>query len=678
MLAVFVSWAAGCGPSNSGGGGENENQNENQNTQGCVGDADEDSICDEYEGREEELDTDGDGTPDFEDLDSDDDGISDKVEWGGEEPGDFPVDSDSDGTPDFQDTDSDGNGIPDAEEGTRDTDGNGILDYADTDDDGDGLLDVVEIGPDPDFPVDSDDDGDPDYQDIDSDGDTIGDAYESSGDTDEDGIPDYLDLDSDNDGLWDDVEAGDDDLDTPPVDTDDDGYADFRDADSDNDGLADGEEDLNGDGVVDPGETDPTNSDTDGDGVSDLVEVGAGTDPQDGGDNPQANGDFVFVMPYEEQPEPTEDTLDFATDLVKADIYFLVDISGSMSSITAEIKTNMEDTIVTAMTQIPDLQVGIGSFLYAECQNYKTYHHRLDVQPDANVAQTEFPEYSSSYESGCCCDEAPRSAIYCASTGHGTAEAAAAGVTVPNGIANEENCQGQPGPCPAGYLGYPCFRPGALPILIVVTDEGLDQYTATTQQDAITAMDAIGAKIIGVYGVGSWGYDGRDGLEAFATAQGSVDATGDPLVYNGSDGNASQSVVDAITALSQVPMDISSIAQDNDDGTDAHGQTDDIDAVAEFVDHLEATDQGVNCTSGWTMVDGSDSDNFPDTFLQVEPGNRVCWDIYVKENTTVEPTEHPQLFTATIYVYGDEVTEVDFRTVYFLVPPVIEGPGIPR
>ena len=38
---------------------------------------------------------------------------------------------------------------------------------------------------------------------------------------------------------------------------------------------------------------------------------------------------------------------------------------------------------------------------------------------------------------------------------------------------------------------------------------------------------------------------------------------------------------DAITALSQVPMDISSIAEDNDDGTDTFGQTDTIDAIAE-------------------------------------------------------------------------------------------------
>jgi len=46
------------------------------------------------------------------------------------------------------------------------------------------------------------------------------------------------------------------------------------DADSDEDGLLDGQEDLNGNGTVDPGETDPTRSDTDQDGLLDGLELG--------------------------------------------------------------------------------------------------------------------------------------------------------------------------------------------------------------------------------------------------------------------------------------------------------------------------------------------------------------------------------------------------------------------
>ena len=51
------------------------------------------------------------------------------------------------------------------------------------------------------------------------------------------------------------------------------------------------------------------------------------------------------------------------------------------------------------------------------------------------------------------------------------------------------------------------------------------------------------------------------------------------------------------------------------------------------------------------------------------PGNRVCFDVVVKTNVTVEPTEAPQLFRATVEVLGDGFTSLDERDVFFLVPP---------
>lgn len=62
-------------------------------------------------------------------------------------------------------------------------------------------------------------------------------------------------------------------------DNDGDTICDDIDPDDDNDGLLDSEEDVNSNGVVDQGETDPLNSDTDGDGIDDGTEVGIGTNP---------------------------------------------------------------------------------------------------------------------------------------------------------------------------------------------------------------------------------------------------------------------------------------------------------------------------------------------------------------------------------------------------------------
>jgi len=85
-----------------------------------------------------------------------------------------------------------------------------------------------------------------------------------SNDTDRDGLPDDVELDGDTDP------------DNP--DSDWDGLCDGPEAVDD---LCDPGEDLNGNGVVDPGESSPTNGDTDGDGLDDWMETHSqnATDP---------------------------------------------------------------------------------------------------------------------------------------------------------------------------------------------------------------------------------------------------------------------------------------------------------------------------------------------------------------------------------------------------------------
>jgi outer membrane protein OmpA-like peptidoglycan-associated protein len=92
--------------------------------------------------------------------------------------------------------DADGDGILDQTEGSGDTDGDGTPDFQDTDSDDDGIPDSTEAGPIPDDPVDTDGDGMPDYIDSDSDNDGIDDVLEGINDFDNDGIPDYIDVDT--------------------------------------------------------------------------------------------------------------------------------------------------------------------------------------------------------------------------------------------------------------------------------------------------------------------------------------------------------------------------------------------------------------------------------------------------------------------------------------------------
>jgi hypothetical protein len=134
--------------------------------------------------------------------------------------------------------------------------------------------------------------------DTDLDDDGVPNALEAPADTDGDGLPDQLDPDSDNDGLLDGTEMGlrlqdlspDTDLtarvfvaDIHPA-----SQTNPRSADTDADGVRDGAEDLNHNGAVDAGESDPATAasfvqplDSDGDGLPDAEELLLGALPLD-------------------------------------------------------------------------------------------------------------------------------------------------------------------------------------------------------------------------------------------------------------------------------------------------------------------------------------------------------------------------------------------------------------
>ncbi len=628
-------------------------------------DTDGDRISNLDEGLVENADTDGDGTPDFLDEDSDADGIPDYREAGDLDVATPPPDSDGDGAPNFRDLDSDANGRADGVDGLADDDADGWPDFADLDDDGDAIHDPAELGPDPARPVDRDGDGTPDFRDPDSDGDTVGDLYETSTDYDGDGDGNFLDLDSDGDCVGDGAEA----RGVPPADTDRDGRPDFVDRDSDNDGVPDVVEDANCNGATDPTETDPRLPDSDGDGVSDLVETAAGTDPLDPADNPQANGDFVFIAPYLESPEPAEQQMDFSTQLQAVDIYVLLDRSGSMATEIQAVKANLASVVSSLKCPpgattgcIPDLWAGAATVGYSQ-SGVQAFQSWVDIQPNPSFAGVP-----TSPPAGCC-TEASTYAAYAAITGLGGASFGLPGVPT------RTSCTGSPA-ATAGYatFGYPCFRQGALPVVLLATDEapltGFDTYhTPDWGLVGAPAFTTRRAKLVGILG------DAPEAtilanLQTMATSTGAVDAANGnaPLVFDGAGANAAMAIRDGILTLANgLPLDISALAADL--GGDP------VDAVDAFVSHIETLQLGTPaCADGLTEVD-TNADSYADKFLQVRTGTPVCWKVVAKPNTTVPATDAPQLFRSTITVHGDGITQLDRRDVYFLVPPrPFDGP----
>ena len=682
IASLFLAFA--CSPGGGTNNGNNTNNVNNLDRCNCK-DSDGDTICDFDEGKADGADYDVDGTPDYLDEDSDNDGIPDRTEAGDLDKCTAPFDTDLDGNGDFIDMDSDANGIMDIIEGTGDVDGDGVPNFQDIDNDGDYIPDTIEIGDPSQGIPDTDNDGIPDYNDVDSDADGIGDLFETYRDTDGDGIMNFRDQDSDNDGIPDSWEGGTNgNVSQSPVDSDGDGHYDFLDVDSDNDGLPDGQEDTNQNGLLDPGESDPRKGDTDEDGVNDLVEMAAGTDPQNPADNPRANGDFVFVEPFEEDPDPWNDVLAFSTAFQKLDLMFLMDVSGSMSAEINAVRNNLgtmlNDVICAAGEDpsvdhcIPDVETGItlfgeGSPSYTLTKALDNNNLPGDPGADAQCTYNRLPTDAPGY------NEHPVSAMRGVVTGTCASDAT--------------------------RTGRGCFRPGSLHLLLLVTDEDLDEDPLYPSfQTAYNDIYNAGARIIVDYGAGTTTdisnlQTGLAGAAVSGTylvpAIDAAAAAGIPacaglganVFYNsramvrGDDANAGTALSCAVQAVgAYVPQDVDAWIINDPSNADPMGNP--VDAPTAFIDYIEVfmVDADTTCPAGYNVAD-SDGNGYNDKFVSILPGNPVCWKIFVKSNVTVQPATTPQMFMATVEVHGIGGALLDSRDVYFLVPPVIEGPGGP-
>jgi hypothetical protein len=108
------------------------------------------------------------------------------------------------------------------------------------------------------------------------------------------------------------------------------------------------------------GGTDPTNPDTDSDGFTDLVERTAGTSPTDPTSSVPPT-DYFVVLPY--NGDRAMRPLRFGTNISKADVFFLVDMTGSMGGERTNLIRGLVDTIIPGIAgAIPNVQFGAGGF----------------------------------------------------------------------------------------------------------------------------------------------------------------------------------------------------------------------------------------------------------------------------------------------------------------------------
>lgn len=536
-----------------------------------------------------------------------------------------------------------------------------------------------------------------DSTDVDMDG--IADQREGEGDTDGDGIPNVGDTDSDGDGLSDFEESGGGDP-CAPRDSDGDGIPDAFDTDSDNDGIPDSEEVAGG--------TNPYTEDSDGDGFSDLVERAAGTDPSDAGSRiPET--DFAVVLPYNGEHVPR--MLRFGTNINQADVYFLVDMTGSMGGERSNLITGLVDVIIPGIqAEISNVQFGAAGFDDYPYSGYgsstpgtvgpgadRPFYLLREIAPgDADLGGWSTPasagmcpavtggspdgigsiaggpngrpdileaveglpcHYGADYA------ESYVPALFASATGMG--------LTWPSGMVPARSCPTIPDEV-GTRRGYPCFRPGSLPIILIFGDapfhngppgtigDAYAGFTAPSWAETVAALDGLGARVLGIYsGTG----DAIGDYNALATATGAVRADGSPLVFTiSADGSGlSRAVVDAVLDLvGGTPQDVDTTTENvmgNPDNFDATLFIKSIVPLEGYRDGLSGPMPGVTYTSKDTT-----------TFYQVIPGTAVEFTIDFW-NDVRPPAETAQVFRCRIVVMGNGVARLDEREVYIVVPP---------
>jgi hypothetical protein len=198
-------------------------------------------------------------------------------------------------------------------------------------------------------------------------------------------------------------------------------------------------------------------------------------------------------------------------------------------------------------------------------------------------------------------------------------------------------------------------------MLVMITDEPMQEDPDPDFDTVAEELMSAQLTFIGINAEENRDPDVSRDLEEIAVRTWSFDEFGGPLVFLGAEEAVSDTVADAIRTVARVPLDVTA----RPTATPQDGVN-----PLDFIEYLEANLTGeVPCTP-WETVTDEDGDGRDDTFIQIDPGTPVCWDIKVVTNDFVPPTVEPQVFTATIEVRGGSGgTLLDSRDVYFLVPP---------
>ncbi|GAB5541219.1 MAG: hypothetical protein SangKO_009790 [Sandaracinaceae bacterium] len=216
-------------------------------------------------------------------------------------------------------------------------------------------------------------------------------------------------------------------------------------------------------------------------------------------------------MPFEEPATPNRDTLEFRTSIQFADIYFMFDASGSMSSSIDALR----GAVGSVMADLTCMDFGTTCRTDSECSVGQVCSLTGNCIEDPSMSNclaspwTGAAYYETEYRNLLSLQPDPgmTSAALSFSTFGGTEQlhARRVGCGQPDGRAGRRGDVRSP---MMGRVGCPAFREEAVKILVTFTDE--DSDGSETAMQAADALNAAGITFIGVW-AGSAGSSSRHG-----------------------------------------------------------------------------------------------------------------------------------------------------------------------
>lgn len=451
--------------------------------------------------------------------------------------------------------------------------------------------------------------------------------------------------------------------------------------------------DADGDGLGDA--VDPTpgdaNGDADGDGIPDAWEVFSGTDPTVA-NLPPPGDEFYVVLP--EGGAPVSKTIPPSVPLTlrSADIYFLVDTTGSMGDEIINLRDSLSTYVIPEVQKlIADVQFGVGEYRdYADSSGtgIVPYRHLENITTNTAAVQAAITGLGANSTPADLAESAA-AALYSTISGNGLG----------CGVGDAPPCLG------VGNWGYPCFRNDAQPIIVLVTDhefhngvwdtEGLAnpvpgscyEYSSggcdgasaclnipatdpdPSLEDVITNyLVPNDVKIVGVwtgwpgitgrFSEAAWGitypdYDDVIDIWYLVNGTGSTDSLGVPFLFGAGylGGGIGVEVVSGIDALvSELLLDATATWLDPDPtGPDTSVLVNDVDPI-----------WCGDCTS---------LDALSNTAFGVKPGSGVTFEVTLENAMGDIPIQFdPQVYDVLIEIRSDKGVLLGERTVHVLVP----------